>query len=221
MIYSNLFTMARIPNGILGAFIGKAGNVSGYMRNGENFIRSKRRKTSKEMTPKRIAQQQKIKVCNEFTSVFSGTGFFNKSFPAYGNTGTGHNRATSAIMNLAIVGSYPGINISYQLILISKGVLPAAENANASVNNEGNIFFSWTDNSGTGTAKASDKVILLAYFPAARQIVYSLSAAVRADCQALLITSAMKGFEVHSWIGFLSEDEKDAANSIYTGELAL
>ena len=213
--------MARIPNGILGAFIGKAGNVSGYMRNGENFIRSKRRKTSKEMTPKRLAQQQKIKVCNEFTKAFSGTGFFNKTFPAYGDTGTGYNRATSAIMNLAIVGDYPDISISYPLVLISKGPLPAAENANAAVNENGNIFFSWTDNSGTGTAKTNDKVILLAYFPALKQMIYSISAAVRADCQALLITNAMKGYEVQTWIGFLSNDEKAAACSVYTGRINL
>ncbi len=213
--------MARIPNGILGAFIGKAGNVSGYMRNGKNFIRSKRRKTSKDMTLKRLAQQQKIKVCNEFTKTFSGTGFFNKSFPAYGDTGTGYNKATSAIMNLAIVGSYPHISISYPLVLISKGPLPAAENANAAVNEEGNIFFNWTDNSGTGTAKANDKVILVAYFPSVKQIIYTLSAAVRAECKALLITNMMQSHAVETWIGFLSNDEKDAASSVYTGSVAL
>jgi hypothetical protein len=99
--------MGTIINGILGSFTGTAGPVSGYMRNGKNFVRSRRRKSAAPMTPKRLAQQQKIKVCNEFTRPFCGTGFFNKTFPAYGHSGTSFNRATSAIMNLAVVGTYP------------------------------------------------------------------------------------------------------------------
>ena len=99
--------MARIPNGILGEFIGTAGNVSGYMRYGDNFLRSRRRKSGNVMTPKRLEQQQKIKVCNEFTKPFAGQVFFNKTFPAYGSKGSGYNRATSAILNQAIIGNYP------------------------------------------------------------------------------------------------------------------
>ena len=157
--------MARIPNGILGGFMGSAGNISGYMRNGVNFVRSRRRKSSAPMTPKRLAQQQKIKVCNEFTRPFCGSGFFNKTFPAYGHSGTGFNRATSAIMHLAITGAYPDTAIAYPQVLISKGPLPGAVNANAAMNNEGHIVFNWEDNTGTGTAKENDKVVVVAYFP--------------------------------------------------------
>jgi hypothetical protein len=133
--------MARIPNGILGDFIGTAGNISGYVRNGRNFIRIRCGKSPKAMTSKRLAQLQKIKVCNEFAKAFSGNGFFNKAFPAYGDTGTGYNRATSAIMNLAINGKYPDTFISYPLVLISKGLLPDAEKASAAIDETGNILF--------------------------------------------------------------------------------
>ena len=211
--------MARIPNGILGSFIGSAANVTGYMRNGTNFVRSKRRKSTTPMTPKRLAQQQKIKVCNAFTKPFCGTGFFNKTFPAYGHSGTGFNRATSAIMNLAIMGAYPQIAVSYPLVLISGGPLPSAQNAAAAATSDGDIFFHWTDNNGTGTARANDKVILVAYFPELRQVVYSLSAATRADCQATLTTNAIEGYTAETWMGFLSNDEKDAANSVFTGRV--
>src|ERR1039457_452575 len=125
--------MARIPHGILGDFIGTAGNISGYMRNGANFIRSKRRRSTKPMSLNRLAQQQKIKVCNEFTGPFSGSGIFNKTFPAYGSSATGYNRATSSLMNLAVVGNYPDTAIAYPLVLISQGPLPPADGASASV----------------------------------------------------------------------------------------
>ncbi|MEO6672001.1 MAG: hypothetical protein ABIN93_01110 [Ginsengibacter sp.] len=48
--------MATIPNGILGVFIGRAGNLSGYMRNGKNIIRATRKRAGTiEITPKRLA----------------------------------------------------------------------------------------------------------------------------------------------------------------------
>ncbi len=213
--------MARIPNGILGEFIGTAGNVSGYMRYGENFLRSRRRSSGNVMTPKRLEQQQKIKVCNEFTKPFAGHAFFNKTFPAYGNKGSGYNRATSAILNRAIIGTYPNIAIAYPLVLISQGPLPTSVNALANPDAEGNIVFTWTDNTGTGTAKADDKVVLVACFTALRQIIYSLNGGTRADGQAILDTHLMQGIAAETWIGFVSHDEKDAANSSYTGQVAL
>lgn len=212
--------MARIPNGILGGFIGTAGNVSGYMRNGQNFVRSRRRKSSAPMTPKRLAQQQKIKVCNDFTRPFCGTGFFNKTFPAYGHSGTGFNRVTSAIMNLAIVGTYPDIAIDYQHVRISQGPLPPVRNASA-IKNDGNIVFSWEDNTETGSAKESDKVILVSYFPSTQTALFSIGTAVRKDKQAVLETPSMKGETAETWIGFLSHDEKEAANSVYSGRICL
>jgi hypothetical protein len=71
-------------------------------------------------SPARLAQQQKIKVCGEFTRAFSGSGFFNTTFPAYGHSGTGFNRATSAIMHLAITGTYSDTAIAYPQALFPK-----------------------------------------------------------------------------------------------------
>lgn len=213
--------MATIINGILGSFTGTAGPISGYMRNGKNFVRSRRRKSDAPMTPKRLAQQQKIKVCNEFTRPFCGTGFFNKTFPAYGHSGTGFNRATGAIMNLAIVGTYPDTAIDYAEVLISKGPLPGAKNALAAVNGDGNIRFNWEDNSETGSAKANDKVILGAFFQATKTALFTIGAALRKDGQAVLEIPKMSGEIAETWIGFLSNDEKDAGDSAYSGRVDL
>jgi hypothetical protein len=213
--------MARIPNGINGEFIGNVGNVNGYVRNGVNFVRSRRRKSSAPMTPKRLAQQQKITVCNEFTRPFCGTGFFNKTFPAYGHSGTGFNRATSAIMNLAITGTYPDTAIDYTQVLISQGPLPPAKNPTTAVSAEGIILFSWEDNSGTGTAKPGDKVVLVAYFPATKNALFRICTAVRKDGQAILEAYSMQGETAQTWIGFISSDEKDAADSVYCGKVMI
>jgi len=46
--------IATIINGILGSFTGTAAPVSGYMRSGKNFVRSRPRKLTAPMTPKRL-----------------------------------------------------------------------------------------------------------------------------------------------------------------------
>jgi hypothetical protein len=173
------------------------------------------------MTPKRLAQQQKITVCNEFTRPFCGTGFFNKTFPAYGHTGTGFNRATSAIMNLAITGTHPDTAIDYPQVLISQGPLPPAKNPMTAVSTDGTILFSWEDNTGTGTAKPGDKVVLVAYFPATKSALFRIGAAVRKDGQAILEAYSMQGETAQTWIGFISSDEKDAADSVYCGKVMI
>jgi uncharacterized protein DUF6266 len=213
--------MGKIPDGILGKLIGKLGPVSGYQRNGQNLLRVAGQSRKVKSTPMRANQREKIKVCNDFTKAFSGTGFFGKSFPSYGDTGTGYNRATSAIMNLAISGTNTDTVISYPRVLISKGPLPAAENAEVAIDTEGNMLFAWTDNTAMGTAKANDKVILVAYFPELKQAITSIGKSSRNEGQALLETSIMKGYGAKTWIGFLSNDEKNASDSVYTGNVEL
>ena len=211
--------MGKMSNGIVGEVTGRVGNVTTYLRNGENIVRIARTRHDGKATPGRLAQRQKIKVCNDFTRAFSGTGFFNKTFPAYGRGSTGYNRATAAIMNLAITGTYPGTRLDYKEVLISKGPLPAPVGATTSADEDGNIVFSWTDNSGNGTAKADDLVILVAYFLELRQAIFSIGSATRADGNALLKTQVLKGFTAETWVGFLSNDEKNASDSGYSGRV--
>jgi Family of unknown function (DUF6266) len=212
--------MAILTQGILGPVIGKTGPVVSYIRFGQNITRIRSNSSRNRIeTPKRKTQRDKIKVCNEFTKAFSGTGFFNKSFPAFGHTGSGYNRATSAVMNRAII-SDPGIMLSYPRVLISQGPVPSVDYASALVNGNGDIAFSWTDNTGTGTAKENDTAIMVAYFTETKEAVYKFSNATRKDLTAVLETGLQKG-TAETWIGFLSADEKNAADSVYAGRIIL
>lgn len=209
--------MAKTNQGVLGAFTGTIGPVTGYVRQGQNILRSSTSNVSYKKTALRTAQLEKIKICNRFTRAFSGTGFLNKSFPAYGNTGNGYNRITSVLMNQALTGSYPHMHLSYPQVLVSKGKLPPAEHGAVAPMTDGNLYFSFTDNSETGTASSTDKIILVAYAEDLQQVVFSLQAGLRKDCEAVLPTFAFKGYMVETWIGFLSQDESNASDSVYTG----
>lgn len=209
--------MAAIPNGILGNLHGRLGPITGYRRNGVTVIRIATRKKDNVNSPGRLAQREKMKLCNQFTRAFNGTGFFKKTFPAHGHTGTGLSRAISALMNLAITGTHPSLSLSYPGVLISKGMLPGAANAQSTRDAQNNISFIWDNNSDTGTASPYDKVVLAAYFPEFQQTVFSIGNAVRSEGAAVLDLHGMQPFPAHTWIGFLRDDEKDAADSVWCG----
>ena len=78
-------------------------------------------------------------------------------------------------MNRAIVKE-PEVSLHYPLILISMGMLPGAVYASALANDDGDIVFSWVDNTCTGTAKEEDKVLMVAYFPETKTAMYEISA---------------------------------------------
>jgi hypothetical protein len=61
---------------------------------------------------------------------------------------------------------------------------------------------------------------MVAYFPESKEAVYQFSDATRNDGHALLEMESKRGAVV-TWIGFLSADEKNAANSTYAGSMEL
>lgn len=124
-------------------------------------------------------------------------------------------------MNLAVAGNISNTMLNYSEVLISKGILPPAGTAAASATTEGNIYFEWNDNSGNGTAKPNDKAIVVAYFTGIKEAIFAIGEAKRQQGNAFLRCERMKGLTAETWIGFLSNDEKNASNSVYTGRVSL
>ena len=56
--------MAKTNQGILGPIIGKIGPVSGHMRDNKNILRPSSSNVNFKYTDPRIAQQQRMKICN-------------------------------------------------------------------------------------------------------------------------------------------------------------
>ena len=165
--------------------------------------------------------QHQLTECLYSTKIPKGSGLFDKSLRGYYGESNRNKRRFNALINLAMVGTYPLTSISYPNLLISRGLLPGAENANAVLRSDGDILFSWSDNSGTKIAKSNDKVMLVTYFPATKEIVYTLHSATRGSCQAVLHINKIQGFPVDTWVGFVSHDERDAGDSVYAGRVNL
>ena len=63
--------------------------------------------------------------------------------------------------------------------------------------------------------------MLVVYAPVIKQAVYIISESQRADGQAILNGELLKSNAVETWMGFISDDGKDASDSVYTGTLVI
>jgi Family of unknown function (DUF6266) len=148
-------------------------------------------------------------------------GLLNISFRDFAIMMTGINNAFAYCIKNAVTGVYPSFTIDYSLALVSRGDLP---NALAPVVTSGAgslLAFSWTDNSGVGTAKATDQAILVAYCPVQKQAIYTTAGGLRSAVTGELNLLPFAGLAVETYIGFISEDGKNIANSIFTGEVTV
>jgi hypothetical protein len=134
---------------------------------------------------------------------------------------TGRNSCAAYLLKNAITGNSPLFELDYTKVLISRGDLPGAEGATAASKVAGKIAFSWNNNSGIGKSKPGDKAILVAHCPELAQSIYITAGDTRSTGTQVMDAAHFSGKEVHTYIGFISEDEKDIADSIYTGAVTV
>ena len=207
--------MGTINKGILGGFSGKVGNVVGGTWKGIDYMRSKSNRRNFIPTQPQLEQQLKFALAIRFVQTMSG--LVEISFRNFAVRKTGINSAVSYTLRNAIAGVYPVYTIQYPDALVSRGDLPNVL-APAVTSGAGSIVtWSWTNNSGVGIAKPTDKAILVAYCPATNQCIYTTGSASRSAITDSLNLAAFTRQDVHTWIGFISEDGQNVASSFYTG----
>lgn len=211
--------MGTISKGILGGFRGTVGTVIGGTWKGINYMRSRSDYRNTNPSEAQLAQQLKFGLCIRFIS--SMTGLVRITFNSFAVQKTGTNSALSYTLRNAVTGTYPLFSISYPDVLVSRGDLPNVLGP-AIVSGAGSILtWSWTDNSGVGVAKATDKAILVAYCPSLNQCIYSTGSADRSALTDSLNAGAFSGRAVETYLGFISEDGNDVATSLYTGQVTV
>ncbi len=208
--------MAKIPFGILGPFIGKAGPVSGYTWKGKAVVRSQRKPSNKPSTAAQAQQQNKF----GFVSAFLGglSDFIKTSFKEQAIGKTEFQCAMSYNLANAVSGTNPDFILHYDQVAVSRGSLPNAVLPGAKVGDAtGDILFTWADNSGVGMAAAADRAVPVLYFINEKTWVYNSKLNFqRIDSSIIVTNPGWSGRMAHTWLTFISEDGK-AADSVYTG----
>ena len=211
--------MAKPGKGILGGFSGKVGTVVGGTWNGIPYMRSLPTRSANRI-PTFNQQVQRAKFTLAANLLRSFSSLIESSFqPVTGQTT--RNVAFSNVLTNAIGGVYPNLMIDYALVLVSKGSLKKVVNPDVESHLPGKLKFTWTNDSGSGNAKASDKAILVVYDEQFGDVIYTTEGANRSTGEAVIDVAFFSGKPVHTWIGFKSEDGRLMADSSYTGMLSV
>lgn len=210
--------MGTFSKGILGGFSGTVGTVIGGSWKGISYMRSKPERRSGVSTPAQLAQRAKFSVIVGFESTM--TDLLETGFKDYAIKMSGYNNAVSYNLKNAVMGVYPNYSIDYSMALVTRGSLPNASAPAASVTGS-NVYFTWTDNSGSGSAQSDDAAILVVYCAALKTTIYTLNGGTRSSASGNIDVSVFSGKTVETWLGFIAADGKNVANSFYTGELTV
>jgi len=211
--------MGKFQKGILGGFQGRIGNVVGASWKGIDYMKSRNRKSSKPPTRKQIEQQAKFTLLIGFVSSIGKLlmlGFKDTAIKM-----TGINSAFAYNYDNALTGVYPFYALDYGKVLISKGQLHNVDNPSAAAAGNGQVRFSWTDNSGIAMANATDKCMVVVYCPELKRSVYITGGADRRASAESIDATAFTGKTVETWVGFSAADDSEIATSIYTGQLTV
>jgi hypothetical protein len=170
---------------------------------------------TKPFTPKELNQQAKFRIMNRFLR--PANSLLNVTFAHLAVRMSAFNKAFSYNIKNAITGVAPNLAIDYTMALISRGDLPNAESPAVTSLSAGLLQFTWTDNSGKGNAKATDKAFVAVYSEELGNWDYRLDIATRSQGKCEMVMRNFPSKSVQTFIGFITADGKDASDSLYTG----
>ena len=208
--------MAIINQGILGGFSGKIGNVVGGNWKGINYMRVLTKPTNPN-SEKQVKQRTKFTPALSFLQPI--TPFLRVGYKLYTAKQTAFNAAMSQVLTNAITGENENTAVDFSKAQVSAGTLTPAVNG-AFTYDSGEITLTWDDNSGSGTAKATDKSMYVVLNPVKSDAVYETAGAVRSvKTQIADLPAEWIGDTVHVYLAFIADDGKDVANSAYLGSV--
>jgi len=211
--------MGTIKKGILGGFSGKVGTVVGSNWKKVAYMRSLPLKVKNPRTEPQMMQRSKFALTLYFLKPVNG--LLRIGWKLYANKQSPINAAMSYTIANAITGNYPNYAIDPSKVLISRGSLTPAYNASATLAS-GAINFEWDDNSGSSAAKMSDKALIAVINPTKSEAVFDTAGASRVDtAQSVNLPANWSGETVEAYLGFISEDGREVANSVYLGSFAI
>lgn len=212
--------MGKISQGVLGGFSGKVGNVVGGTWKGIDYMRIKPANVTNPRTEGQVDQRSKFSTVLRFLQPM--TDFLRVGYKLYANKMTQFNAAMSYNLNNAITGAYPNFMVDYASALVTRGNLTGAANGAASSPSAASVEVAWTDNSGSGSAQATDKALIVLLNTTRQEAVFTTAGPARsAGTETISVPSEYTGEDVEVFLGFISEDGSKVANSSYLGSVTV
>lgn len=208
--------MARLHTGINGPVSGKIGNLVYYTSHGKCFVRRAPKKTKKAPTLKQKIQQKKFGTAMLFASPVSK--LVNHSYKQINRKKVGINVLIRDILNDAIIGQYPKLEIDYSRVSLVRGNLPWSFGTLTQNEIYGDLRLSWQIMADGDYLE--DELIIMIYCCTAKKWLFAEGEAQRAEGHCTLrIEAPIDGDRAQVWILFRSRDHKAYSSSQFLGEV--
>ena len=211
--------MAKLRNGYLGGFSGILGPAVGSTWKGKAVIRSRPPRKRRKSSELQLRQMAKVKLLIPFVKPL--TNFLNKTYSSVTVDMSCFNKAMSYNLRNAVSGEYPDFRINYSRVVLGVGDLLNPDTISAHSDSEGQLSFSWTDNSWEGSAKTTDRAFVAVYCADLKNWITETEGPKRNAGSYALEVAAFSGKTVQAYIGFVSADSDFVSTSRYAGELSI
>ena len=213
--------MGTIKQGILGGFSGKVGTVIGSSWKGISYMRGQAQHVKNPRSAGQVDQRSKFNLALNFLQ--PNVPYIRIGYKSQAAKQTEFNAAMSYIVKNAITGASPNYALDYTKVMVSRGGLTQVTDAAASwAAATSKLTVTWTDNSGVGSALATDKAMPFVYNKDKNETIYNTEGATRTThTMDITVPSDWVGDKVEVYLGMVSEDGALVADSIYLGELTL
>lgn len=211
--------MAKNYQGVNGNWSGKVGNNVGAVSNGRTVIRIYQPIVANPQTAAQMLQRSRLSITSSFLRSLAGV--IKLGWKAISKYGTAWADCIKQNMEEAVSLVGGVYTLDQSKIVMSRGGVDLPYNLTAS-NDANDLTFSWTDNSGVGTALATDEFVYLIKNKAKNQWVAAKSAAVRSTRTfTFACPSAWTGDDIYVYGFFVRADESDASVTQYLGQITL
>jgi len=211
--------MGKIKKGILGGFSGKVGTVVGANWKSISYMRSLPQKVKNPRTLLQRKQRGKFSIVMELLKPL--TAILRIGWKNYAKNQTPTNAAMAYTLANAVTGTFPDFKIDYTKVLISQGSLPSVTGTSATSTGR-KINLAWDDNSGVGTAKATDKTLVVIVNPTKGETISLAEGTSRSDAgQSIDVPNDWVGNKVEVYLGFAAESGKEVSNSLHFSQITI
>ena len=210
--------MATNEQGILGGFSGRVGTVVGGNWNGIDFMRGTPAHITNPRTTAQQDQRVRMGIIINFLSPLKA--FLRIGFKKHAIKMSAFNAATSYNLAHAIRGRYPNYLVDYSKVMVSQGKHTGALNPEINSSTNGQIEFTWKDNSSANGALRDDKAVLVVYNPEKKLAITSLAGNSREDgSQVITLPVNFAGDEVQCYIAFQNANQTVISDSGFAGSI--
>lgn len=211
--------MGKCNQGVFGNWVKKVGNVVGRVVNGENIYSIYQPNVSNPQTERQQKTRTKFSMLTKLGSVISE--FLLIGLLQSKGKGTWLSRFISINFKDGVTGTFPSFELNYPKLILSMGNVDLPYNTAAQLQGS-DVNITWTDNSGIGNAKDSDKAMFLVYNKDKNVSIADSESADRSTRQAsYTLPASWNGDTVYVYFAMQRVAERTASASMFLGQFTV